>query len=76
MSKDDVHLIHYTICADGSRYQPHLHRRRVVWDEEVPVEAVEVFVANTASHGWDVVNVGLRDHGCHCAVDVFGLELD
>jgi len=74
--KRHIHLINHSIRADGPTKEPDIQGGRIARDEKILVEAVQVLVADAAGEGWDVVYVGLTDHGGHCCVDVFGLELD
>src|SRR5215213_8832388 len=41
----------------------------------VLTEALQLVMADSAGHGWDVVDIGLLDHGRHGRVGITGLEL-
>ena len=70
----DKHLVDDAVRPDGAREQAQRQVGRVVGDEEIGVEAAQVFVADATGQGRDVVYVWFRHHGFHGGVGVFGHE--
>ena len=68
------HLINYTINANRSTYKLDIERR-VLSDEIVLVETKELVAPDTSSHGRDMINAWLSDHGLQSSFRILSMEL-
>lgn len=54
-----THLVHHTVDATVLDTRRILNEGGITWDKVVAVEAVKIFMPNTACHSWYVIDVRL-----------------
>src|SRR5262249_7935832 len=74
MGEGEKHLVDDLVPANRTTDRDALRVIRILPDEMVFIEALQLVVSDAANHGRDVVDVRRVDHCCHGSIDVPCLE--
>src|SRR6266513_880013 len=75
MRELEHHFIHYLIIADSSRDGRHFRIGRHLGNETLRVKLAQLVPADTPGQHWDMVHVGVLNHGGDRVLGVMGYKL-